>query len=199
MRRAGYEVRVWPMADQSYEENPPSLPDFVKRELRWCQGNLQYFPLLGMKGLKPVSRIQLVLAILMYTGAPAWMFFIITGAVQIVLGHFQLLGDAHATAGSFPTALGVGLFVTIMTLSLSPKFMGVASVLCSAEQRRRYGGGLMVCINSLLEFIASALMAPVVAFTEAIFIAGLPFGRQIKWDVQRRDGRAVSWYEAAHA
>ncbi len=199
MRRAGYEVRVWPIEDESFEENPPSLPDFVKRELRWCQGNLQYFGLLGMRDIKPVSRMQLVLAILMYTGAPAWMLFILIGTAQVMLGHYNLLGSEYAAAGAYPAELGLGLFITIMTLSLSPKFMGVACVLFSARERQRYGGGLIVAINALLEFITSALMAPVVAFTEAIFIAGLPFGRQIKWDVQRRDGRAVSWYEAAHA
>ncbi|MEO0392099.1 MAG: glucans biosynthesis glucosyltransferase MdoH [Pseudomonadota bacterium] len=199
MRRAGYEVRVWPMADESFEENPPSLPDFVKRQLRWCQGNMQYFPLLSMPGLKTVSRVQLALAILMFTGAPAWMFFILTGAVQTMLGHFDLLGPAHMMAGAFPTHLGVGLFVTVLTLSLAPKLMGVASILCSAEQRQRYGGGLIITINALIEFVVSALTAPVVAFCEALFMAGLPFGRQIKWDVQRRDGRAVSWLEATRA
>ncbi len=42
MRRAGYEVRVLPDEHGSFEESPPSLPDFLKRDLRWCQGNMQY-------------------------------------------------------------------------------------------------------------------------------------------------------------
>ena len=53
MRRAGYEVRVIPAEGISWEENPPTLMEFIRRELRWCQGNMQYFWLLGLPGLKP--------------------------------------------------------------------------------------------------------------------------------------------------
>ena len=39
MRRAGYEVRVLPEEDLGWEENPPTLIEFLRRDLRWCQGN----------------------------------------------------------------------------------------------------------------------------------------------------------------
>ena len=42
MRRAGYEVRVIPVEGPSWEDNPPTLLDFTRRDLRWCQGNMQY-------------------------------------------------------------------------------------------------------------------------------------------------------------
>ena len=50
MRRAGYEVRVMPVESGSWEDNPPTLMDFTQRDLRWCQGNMQYLWLLGMRG-----------------------------------------------------------------------------------------------------------------------------------------------------
>src|SRR6056297_2514731 len=120
IRRAGYEVRVVAEESQSFEENPPSLVDFIRRELRWMNGNLQYVRLLGMPGLKPVSRIQLVLAILMYVSAPAWMAFILTGAA---------LAAGGVQPGAASLGAGVGLFVLLVTLSLSPKLMGLAQVL----------------------------------------------------------------------
>jgi membrane glycosyltransferase len=83
MRRAGYEVRVLPLETGSYEVNPPHLLEFIRRDLRWCQGNLQYRRLLGMPGLKPVSRIQLVLAILMFLGSPAWIGFMVSAAIPL--------------------------------------------------------------------------------------------------------------------
>ena len=43
MRRAGYEVRVLPEEDLGWEENPPTLLEFIRRDLRWCQGNMQYW------------------------------------------------------------------------------------------------------------------------------------------------------------
>ena len=51
MRRAGYEVRVLPVEDGSWEENPPTMLDFAKRDVRWCQGNMQYVKLLDLPGL----------------------------------------------------------------------------------------------------------------------------------------------------
>ncbi len=51
MRRAGFEVRVLPIEDGSFEENPPTLQDFIKRDLRWCQGNVQYLKLCRCRAL----------------------------------------------------------------------------------------------------------------------------------------------------
>ena len=50
MRRAGYEVRVLPIERGSWEENPPTMLDFAKRDVRWCQGNMQYVKLLDTAG-----------------------------------------------------------------------------------------------------------------------------------------------------
>ena len=49
MRRAGYEVRVLPEEDGSWEENPPTLIEFIRRDLRWCQGNMQYWHFLAAR------------------------------------------------------------------------------------------------------------------------------------------------------
>ncbi len=63
MRRAGFEVRVMPVEDGSYEDNPPDALVFIGRDVRWCQGNMQYLKLLNLPGLLPISRFQLVWAI----------------------------------------------------------------------------------------------------------------------------------------
>ena len=76
MRRAGYEVRVLPEERGSWEENPPTMLEFARRDVRWCQGNMQYLKLLDLPGLYPMSRFQLVWAILMFIGIPAWTLMI---------------------------------------------------------------------------------------------------------------------------
>src|SRR5699024_3834318 len=81
MRRGGYETRVIPVESESYEINPPTLLDFIYRELRWCQGNMQYLRLLATPGLKPVSRIQLLIAIGMYVAQATWIGMIAVGCV----------------------------------------------------------------------------------------------------------------------
>src|SRR6202165_4831266 len=70
MRAAGYAVRVLPQEDLGWEENPPTLLEFVRRDLRWCQGNMQYWRFLALPGAKPVSRYQLALGMLMFIGSP---------------------------------------------------------------------------------------------------------------------------------
>jgi membrane glycosyltransferase len=85
MRRAGYEVRIYPQEDLSWEENPPTLTEYIRRDLRWCEGNLQYRNLLTLPHLLPVNRFQLVLAIAMFLGSPAWIVLILFCTIAIGL------------------------------------------------------------------------------------------------------------------
>ena len=51
MRRAGFGVWIAYDLPGSYEELPPTLLDAMKRDRRWCQGNLQHLRLLFAEGL----------------------------------------------------------------------------------------------------------------------------------------------------
>ena len=53
MRRAGYEVRVLPEERGSWEENPPTMLEFAQRDVRWCQGNMQYIGCWTCRGSTP--------------------------------------------------------------------------------------------------------------------------------------------------
>ena len=99
MRKAGYEVRVLPDERGSYEENPPTVFEFSTRDLRWCQGNMQYFRLLDLPGLSVMSRFQLAWAILMFVGVPAM-------TLAIALSPLAAL-----TAGpGFPAGAAIALY-----------------------------------------------------------------------------------------
>ena len=95
MRRAGFEVRVLPEEGASWEENPPTLLEFIRRDLRWAQGNMQYWPYLVMDGLKPVSRYQIGFAMLMFLGSPAWIGLLVLGA--------RVQSSPRASAGVHPS------------------------------------------------------------------------------------------------
>src|SRR3546814_1716415 len=56
MRRAGWSVWIAYDLPGSYEEMPPTLLDELKRDQRWCQGNLQNFKLFFTSGLHPAHR-----------------------------------------------------------------------------------------------------------------------------------------------
>ncbi len=85
MRRAGFEVRVLPEEGASWEENPPTLLEFIRRDLRWAQGNMQYWPFLVMAGLQPVSRYQIAFAMLMFLGSPAWIGLLVIGSLAVAI------------------------------------------------------------------------------------------------------------------
>ena len=77
---AGWGVRVLPDEDGSWEANPPALPEFLRRELRWLAGNLQYRHLLRRRDLRPMGRWQLVQAILLFAGMPFYLLFLLAAA-----------------------------------------------------------------------------------------------------------------------
>jgi len=60
LRGAGWKIRLLTEENGSYEANPPALPEFMRRELRWLAGNFEYRHLLTMPGLRPMGRWQLV-------------------------------------------------------------------------------------------------------------------------------------------
>ncbi len=186
MRRAGFEVRVLPEETGSWEENPPTLLDFTKRDLRWCQGNMQYWRLLGLKNLLPVSRFQLVAAIMMYLGAAAWM--LMTGLSALLVFVVQ--------PGDIPVVLGITLFALMFLMSATPKIAGILDVALSAERRRAYGGGLRFALGAGLEFLFSILLAPIVALRVTLFMIGLAFGRSVIWSGQERDAYSLGWRTA---
>ncbi len=181
MRRAGYEVRVLPDEQGSWEENPPNLLEFIRRDLRWCQGNMQYLQLLGMPRLLPVSRCQMLLAIAMYLGPPAWLAFMMLG-----LWREQPIRPD----------LGLVLFLTVLGMNLAPKLATLTDVLLRGRLRRAFGGVPRILGGAVLEFAFWVLTAPVVAVAVTTFMLGLPFGRRVGWAAQQRNVQRIDWQVA---
>lgn len=197
MRRGGYEVRVLPLEDGSYEENPTTLPDFLTRDLRWCQGNMQYLKLFRhpslIRGVRPMGRLQLLLAIMMYTGAPLWYAFMGLGLVDLCLTASSSGGTVPAVAAP---GFGLALFAAVMGMTFAPKLFGILDIALRRSGRLSYGGGLRVAAGTLLETTFSLLLSPVVALAQTVFVFGLFFGKRIRWDAQERDDRRVTLREA---
>ena len=132
MRRAGYEVRVLAEEGGSFEQNPPTLIEFIRRDLRWCQGNMQYWHFLVMPGLKPVSRYQLGFAILMFLGSPAWMGLLVLGTAAVAF--------AGSPAAFIRPDAGMALFVTVLIMWFAPNIataIDVAGPAAAAPRIRR--------------------------------------------------------------
>ena len=183
MRRAGYEVRILAEEGGSFEQNPPTLIEFIRRDLRWCQGNMQYWHFLVMPGLKPVSRYQLGFAILMFLGSPAWMGLLVLGTAAVAL--------AGAPDAFIRPAAGMALFVTVLVLWFAPKIATVIDVLARPRLRSAFGGGVRLTLSALAQTIFVLLLLPIMWFGHSLFLARLLLGRSVGWTVQARDDHAV--------
>jgi len=189
LRRAGYDVRVLPEEDESWEENPPTLIEFIRRDLRWCQGNMQYWHFLNLPGLRFISRYQLAFALLMFLGSPAWMLLLV------------LLTLAFATSDA-PTDFvqpgpGLWLYLIVVLLWFAPKFATLLDVLTRPEARRAFGGTWRLIASFAAEGIFSILLLPIMFFGHTVFLVRLLLGKTIGWGGQARDDHEVPWSLAA--
>lgn len=188
MRRAGYEVRVLPQETGSWEENPPTMLDFARRDLRWCLGNLQYLKLLDLPGLKAMSRFQLVWAVLMFLGLPAW-------TLMIALLPLKVVEDGGLA--DYPAGSAIGLYLLFLAMYLSPKLAGFVDILLSKGGVARYGGAMRFLASALIEIVFAFLQGAVSSFRTSLFMLGLVFGRvRIGWNGQARDAHALSFATA---
>jgi membrane glycosyltransferase len=189
MRRAGYEVRVLPEEELGWEENPPTLLEFIRRDLRWCQGNMQYFPFLRLPGLTPVNRFQVAFALIWFLASPAWIGLLLVSTAAVALrGPGQFIR---------PDA-GLALFAIVLVMWFAPKIASVADVLLRPSARRAFGGTARFVGSVAVETVFFLMLSPILWLGHTLFLGGLMFGRTIGWIGQTRDDHAVPWSLAIH-
>jgi len=190
MRRAGYAVRIADDLDGSFEEPPPTPHTYLQRDRRWCQGNLQHMAVLGQSGLTPTSRAHLLIGIMSYLTAPLWLAFILMAAVQgTILAErgivYFLPGQlAPMLPASIASEAMQLLGVTLVCLFL-PKVIGL-SIRLFGRSRRALGGAWRLIVGTVIETLASALLAPIMMLYQTRFVISLLAGRTIDWRPQER-------------
>src|SRR6516165_7763865 len=185
MRRAGYEVRVLADEDLGWEENPPTLIEFIRRDLRWCAGNMQYWPFLLMPGLKTLSRYQLLLAILMFLSSPAWMGLFLLGTAAAALGPSPV--DPH---------YGWPLLMAVVIMWFAAKIASILDVLTRPAARRAFGGGVRFLGSAAIEVLFTILLCPIQWCSHTLVLTNLALGRSVGWTAHVRDDHTVSFRDA---
>ena len=184
---AGWSVRLLPEEDGSFEVNPPALPEFMRRELRWLAGNLEYRHLLGMPGLRPMGRWQLVQAILLFGCTPFYLVILLAAAAAAVTD----------TTSPFPAGRVLAVMLAWAGAIYAPKLLGYAQVLASHDLRAHYGGAGRVLTGIAAETVFSLLMDAISVVSKTTTTARLLLGMRPAWLPQNRTERGVSWAEAA--
>ncbi|WP_413723837.1 glucans biosynthesis glucosyltransferase MdoH [Sodalis sp. RH16] len=200
MRRAGWGVWIAYDLPGSYEELPPNLLDELKRDRRWCQGNLMNFRLFLVKGMHPVHRAVFLTGVMSYLSAPLWfMFLALSTALQVVhtLMEPQYFLQPRQLFPVWPQwrpELAVALFSTTMVLLFLPKLLSV--ILICAKGAKQYGGVVILFCSMLLEMLFSVLLAPVRMLFHTIFVVSAFLGWSVQWNSPQRDDDATPWGES---
>jgi len=181
--RAGWEVRIAHDLTGSWEELPQTLPDYVARDRRWCQGNMQHIRIACAAGLKPKSRIHMAIGVASYLAGPIWLLF-------VGLGLLVSLGRPGA---ALPTGVAVALCAVTATVLLLPRVLGVLEVLRDRGRTRAHGGVLGLIASAGFEAVLAASLAPLFMLHHARCVASIALGNAVRWAAQqRRAGGAFS-------
>jgi membrane glycosyltransferase len=200
MRRAGWKVWIAYDLPGSYEEMPPNLLDELKRDRRWCRGNLINSRMLIWAGLHPAHRALFVTGIMAYVSAPLWLLSLGLASAFAVLHvltepeYFvqprQLFPtwpewNAHATL-----MFAIGTFGVLFL----PKIL--AGVLVVMRGARRFGGAAAVASSVLLELLFASALAPVRMLFHTQFVMAALTHLRIQWKSPPREDAETSWAEA---
>lgn len=196
MRRAGWRVIIAPEINGSYEEAPPTLVEFARRDRRWCRGNIQHVPILFAPGLHWVSRMHIIVGIMAYASSPLWLAFLMFGAA-IGVEAGPPVRDLMEKPDPDALATIVSIAMITTTLLFGPKLLGAAHILIRPDLRRAYGGAARVIGGTGLEMVMSALLAPVLMMAHSRTVFEILRGKDSGWNVQTRDADGLSLQEAA--
>lgn len=188
MRKAGYAVRLLPTNRGSYEEGPPTLIDTLKRDRRWCQGNMQHFWLLFAKGWHMMSRLNFLHGVLSYVSSLLWFVFLV---LSTFLAATPVMNATEQTA----LAGHLLLWLTAVLIFL-PKTVILFDEMLTGRLFKPMKMRLLTLVSSLLDTVIFTLMAPVMMWFHMRFVIKIVLGQGVSWVAQRRKlGGGVDWRE----
>lgn len=201
MRKAGLQVWLAYDLEGTYEEMPPSIPDFAIRDRRWCQGNLQHTWIMLFGRIPMTNRVHMLNGIMSFLSGPLWLTFLALSTLIFYswensnLTLFERESFLPWTPVSTNTQ-GLFIFILTMALILIPKTFPLIWMLRAKEQCKRFGGWLKAASSLLIELTLFTIIAPSLMLFHSSFVAGLFMGQRATWGAQRRSGDGITWGEA---
>jgi len=200
MRRAGWGVWIAYDLEGSYEEMPPNLLDELKRDRRWCQGNLINLRLAFAEGVHPAHRVVFMTGVMAYLSAPLWAFFLVLAsfaAAEHTLGIPVYFMEPFQPFPRWPEwHPNWALWMSIATacILLLPKLL--AATLAAVRDAKCYGGVLRLFAGVLIETMISTILAPIRMLFHTQFVLRALMGRRDGWKSPPRADEATTWSEA---
>jgi len=201
MGRAGWALWLAYDLPGSYEETPSSLLEEMKRDRRWCQGNIQHLRLLATKGFSGAHRALFLNGVLSYVSALLWFFF-------LVLSTTEAIWEALSPPVYFPPGKSlfpewpvwrpdwaIALLAVTGAILFLPKLLAIVLVLVRGGARG-FGGFFRLAASALLEVLVSTLLAPIRMVFHTRFVIANLLGRTVAWRSAARGDAETSWGEA---
>jgi membrane glycosyltransferase len=202
MGRAGWTLWLAYDLPGSWEEVPSTLLEEMKRDRRWCQGNLQHLRLLFTEGLFGAHRALFLNGALSYVSALLWNAFLGLSTVEAIL--FTLREPEYFPHGPslFPEwpvwrpDWAIALVAVIAMLLFFPKVLSIVLIAAKRRNARAYGGVGRLSLSVLLEILLSSLLAPIRMVFHTRFVLMNLLGRTVGWGSQVRGDDETGWREA---
>jgi membrane glycosyltransferase len=200
MGRSGWGIWLAYDLHGSWEEVPSTLLEEMKRDRRWCQGNLQHLRLLFAEGLFGAHRMLFLNGALSYVSALLWFVFLVLSTVEAV--ERVLLQPDYFPHGPslFPEwpiwrpDWAIALIGVIGMILFVPKVLAITMLV--GRGARAYGGVVRLTASVVLEILTSSVLAPIRMVFHSRYVLLNLLGRTVAWKSQGRDDAETSWREA---
>lgn len=194
--RSGWAVEWDIRPGGSYDEFPPNIMLYGRRDRRWCQGNFQHFWLIFGDRIRFGHRFYFGLGIFAYAGGPLLLAVMLWGFIQGLRGfHYQYE----------PMMFWSVVLFLLTTLSL-PRLLGLVRLLWLrkknlADPDHRLAIRFMPEVLSTAgEFLFSFLISPLLFYMHARFVLEILTGQKVQWAKQSRNpAERISWSAASRA
>lgn len=164
LRRAGWGVRLLPDLAGSFEDTPETTVGYIRRDRRWCQGNMQHLKIMGAAGLHPVSRFHLMQGAMAYLASVTWFTLLLLWVIvgdETARAGWRYFSDGPAPMTIWPDMPWIThsmiLGVILLTL-IVPKLIGAVDFI--RRNGLRHGTFVGFSMTMGLEMITSLLIAP---------------------------------------
>ena len=202
MGRAGWGIWLGYDLGGSWEEVPSTLLEEMKRDRRWCQGNLQHLRLLFTEGLFGAHRMLFLNGALSYVSALLWFVFLVLSTVEAILNVLAEPDYFPHGPSLFPEwpiwrpDWAIALMGVIGMILFLPKVLAIAMLAVGRGRARGYGGVLRLIASVVLEVVTSSLLAPIRMVFHSRYVLLNLLGRTVGWKSSGRDDAETSWREA---
>jgi len=198
--RAGWGVRMLPEAEESFEDTPDTLIGYLRRDRRWCQGNMQHLRLLATPGLRMISRFHLFQGAMSYLASVWWLALLILWTLPGQGGAIpDFFGDNPAMPvwPSLPPLTQGALAAFVGMMLLAPKVIGIFVYLRDHNMNFAQMPGFITAV--LTEMTLSILLAPMLMLHQVRAVCRTLFGFDGGWiphELGQPDLRLIARFHA---